>query len=422
MLNRLRGTTLPALVACVALVSVTAACSSSSSSRSATTSSSSATSAPAADVLGPSQPATGTPITIGLVTDGAAASFGSDAAEVATFEGTIKYANERLGGLNGHPIVIHKCATNATPTGGTQCAVDLANAKVAAALVPVSAEDGTVFKGLAGSGIPYFTDSSADSGIILKPGAFLITNPISEIAAPGLIAQKQGIKKVGFIIIDVPAATGPISAIAKPIYAKLGVDLQIIPISPSVADMTPQLQQAISGGAGLFSVTGTDQFNISGVNGLRQLGFTGPVALGDPSPTVRKSLKTFDHFFGEGVQSDATTDKDVQLFHAVTSAYTSLQPGTGDERGFTTALGFVRALTGATSAVDAPSISAALAAMPAPVPLPLGGGINFQCGAKYVSFATSICSKDVLSWSYDAKGNRTNTELLSVPASALTLG
>ena len=66
-----------------------------------------------------------------------------------------------------------------------------------------------------------------------------MTNPISQIAVPGLIAQEQGIDKIGFVIIDVPAATGPITAIAQPIFDNLGVELQIIPIAPSVADMTP---------------------------------------------------------------------------------------------------------------------------------------------------------------------------------------
>ena len=67
-------------------------------------------------------------------------------------------------------------------------------------------------------------------------------------------------------------------------------------------------------------------------------------------------------------------------------------------------LGFVRALTGSTNAVDAASITTALGSMPQPVDLPLGGGITFQCGAKPVSFAPSICSADVLAGTLDAKG------------------
>ena len=86
-------------------------------------------------------------------------------------------------------------------------------------------------------------------------------NPLATLAAPAKIAQDAGVKKAAIIVIDVPAATGPIEAIAKPIYAKAGVDLHMVPISPQTADMAPQIQQEISNGAEQFSVIGTDDFN-----------------------------------------------------------------------------------------------------------------------------------------------------------------
>ena len=104
-------------------------------------------------------------------------------------------------------IDIDECATLNTPTGATQCAVQMANDKVAATLVPVSSQDGAIFNGLSGSGIPYVTYSAANTDIILKPGAFILTNPVGSIAAPGQIAKNKGDTKVGFILIDVPAAT-----------------------------------------------------------------------------------------------------------------------------------------------------------------------------------------------------------------------
>jgi branched-chain amino acid transport system substrate-binding protein len=379
------------------------------------------TTAPAADVLGPENIASDTPITIGYVSDGSDSSFGSDETQVATFEATVQYANEHLGGINGHPIEIEHCQTNNTPAGATQCAVDLTSAGVAAVLVAVSAQDGTLFEGFAGSGIPYFTYTSANQSILLGSGAFLVTNPISQIAVPGLLAQEEGVDKVGFILIDVPAATGPITAIAEPIFGNLDTELQIIPIAPSVADMTPQIQEAISGGSGLFTVTGADDFNINGVNGLRQLGFTGTVFLGNPGQAVLDALTTFENLVGGGTFTSDPSDADVQLLEAVLAEYSDLEPGEGDKGGFATALGFVRALTGSTDAVDAASITTALGSMPE-VDLPLGGGITFQCGTAPVSFAPSICSTDVLQWSYTEDGEQVDFGLVEVPADVLTLG
>lgn len=378
----------------------------------------------AADPLGEPNPATDTPITIGFVTDGEAASFGSDEDEVATFEATVAYANEYLGGINGHPIEIEHCATDNTPAGGTQCAVDLTKAGVAAVLVPVSAQDGAVFKGLEGSGIPYLTYTSATSDILFGAGAFLMTNPISTIAVPALKAKELGITKVGFILIDVPAATGPITSIAQPIFAKAGIELQIIPISPSVADPTPQLQEAIGGGAGLFTVTGTDDFNISGYNGLRQLGFDGPIVMGTPPQAVLDELSSLENLIGSGVSTDDAADADVALFNTIveTSTDIDLAEINGNAKyAFASVLGLVRALDGNTAAVDAASITTGLSTMPV-VDMPLGGGITFQCGTAPVSFAPSICSTDVLSWTYNDDSTRKDFGVVKVPGEYLTLG
>jgi branched-chain amino acid transport system substrate-binding protein len=379
------------------------------------------TDAPEAGGLGEPNEATGEPITIGFVSDGENAAFGSDENLVATFESTIEYANEYLGGLNGRPIEIEHCDTGATPAGGTQCAVQLASAGVAAALVPVSSQDGAIFEGLAGSGIPYFTYTSANGAITASPGSYLQTNPISQIAVPGLLAQEQGIDKLGFIIIDVPAATGPITAIAEPIYANLGVELQIIPIAPSVADMTPQLQQAISGGAGMFAITGTEDFLINATNGLRQLGFEGPIFVGNAVPEVLAALTTFDNVFSGGAATTDPSDPDVQLMETIVETYAGLDPELADPVAFGNALGFVRALTGATDAVDAASITAALDAMPE-TDLPLGAGITFQCGTAPVSFAPAICSLDVLSWAFNTDGEQQDVTVVDIPDGALTLG
>jgi branched-chain amino acid transport system substrate-binding protein len=377
----------------------------------------------AAAVLGEENPATDTPITIGVVTDGVS-SFGDAEAMEAITNGTAEYANDYLGGLNGHVIEVDQCATDGTPSGATQCAVQMVEDDVAAVLVPVSAQDAILFEGLADSGIPYVTYTSAAEPILLQPGAFLLTNPISQIAGPGVTAQENGDDKVGFIIIDVPAATGPITAIAEPIYEALGIDLQIIPISPQVADMTPQVQEAMGTGADVFTVTGTDDFNASAVNALDQLGFEGDVVLGNPSQILIDQLTSgVENITSEGTVTEDPSDPDVQLYQAVLDTYMGdVEPDSGSAQGFATVLAFVRALDGVTDAVDAESIDAALSGMPEPIDLPLGGGITFQCGSAPVSFAPGICSTDVLRWSYNADGQPQDYGLLEVPADALTLG
>jgi branched-chain amino acid transport system substrate-binding protein len=375
-----------------------------------------------ADPLGEPNPATDTPITIGVITDGQA-EFGNTEILDKAIEGSIAYSNEYLGGINGHVIETKTCATDGTPSGATQCAVDMASAGVAAVIVPVSAQDGVVLEGLTGSGIPYVTYTSANGAVLATPGAFLLTNPISQIAVPGLVAQEEGVEKVAFIIIDVPAATGPISAIATPIYANLGVDLQIVPIAPSVADMTPQIQEAISGGAGMFTITGTDEFIVSAATALDQLGFEGKIMLGNPSQAVIDGVPNPDGIGASGTSTEDPADADYQTFLAMVDQYMGgLEPDTQSAQAFSLITGFVEALTGATGAVDAAGITAALSSMPEPIDLPLSGGIPFQCGTAPVSFAPNVCSTDVLQWAYDADGQRVDFAVVDVPAEVLTLG
>jgi len=377
-----------------------------------------------AAVLGTPKKATGDPITLGMVYDGK--SDGLDQSDVlVAFKATVDYANEYLGGINGHVIKYKECSTNNTPAGGTQCGVQMASEKVAAVLVPVSAQDGSIFTALEGSGIPYVTYQSVNQNILIKPGAFVLTNPVGAIAVPAKLASEAGTKKVASVVIDVPAATGPITALATPMYKKAGVDFSMVPVSPQVADMTPQIQQAISDGGGFFSLAGTDEFNVRAIKAIKQLGFTGPIMIGSgvPAPSIAEAVP--GGVEGIIVTSSSThdvNDADAKLYDAIVKHYAADEKVTTTAAGaYGVVMGFVRALEGVTAAVDAPSITTALSTMPAPVKLPLGGGLTFQCGSKPVAFAPNICAANVLQGKLDKSGVAQDFKVADVQK-YLTLG
>jgi branched-chain amino acid transport system substrate-binding protein len=369
-----------------------------------------------ASVLGTPNKATGTPLKIGLVDDGKTDAI-DHTALVAAFRGTASYIDDYLGGFNGHPFDIDECATNNTPSGATTCGVQMANDKVAAAFVVVSSQDGAVFDALEGTGIPYITYSAANQDIILKPGAFIMTNPVAALAAPAKYAKDKGLDKVGSILIDVPAATGPITAIATPIFKKAGVGLDIVTISPQTADMTPQIQQAISNGDKMFVVTGTDAFAANAIKTAKQLGFQGPILLQTP-PTqavVDGVPGGLDGILNVATVTTDPNDKDVKLYNAILAKYA---PDAGSNSlapwSFSVLLAFEHALAGDTTAVDPASITKALGAMPKPMDLPMAGGIQYQCGAKFVSFSANICVANVAFQTLDAQGKGTNYAVLDV--------
>ncbi|HKY16685.1 MAG TPA: ABC transporter substrate-binding protein [Microthrixaceae bacterium] len=358
-------------------------------------------------VLGPTNDATGTPIKVGLIVDGKSDAMDSTSV-LQSGEATAEYVNEHLGGINGHPIEIEPCETGQTPAGASTCAVQMLDAGVATVIVPLSAQDNAVVNGLKDSGIPYVTYLTANPAIVTSPNAFVLPNPFAAIAAPAALANERGIDKVGLVVIDVPATTGPITALATPIFEKAGVEFDMINVSPQVADMTPQIQKAMSDGNEMLLVGGTDQFTVSAIKAMNQLGFEGDIVLagGASAENVAEALP--GELEGVTTVSPMTSDPadpDVQLFEAVLAKYAPDIERTGvTPNGFAAVLGFARALAGSTAAVDAASITTALGSMPQPIDLPLGGGITFQCGAKPIPFAPSICSTDVLAGTLDADG------------------
>ena len=217
-------------------------------------------------------------------------------------------------------------------------------------------------------------------------------------------------------MIDVPAATGPIAPIATPLYETGNVSLDLINISPQVADMTPQVQEAISKGIGQFSITGTAQFVATAIKAIKQSAFSGPIIAGvnNPDPALAESIP--GGFEGVTNISSATSDPadpDVQLMNAIIEKYA---PGTNMDisgtNGFMVSLGFVRALTGATAAVDAPTVMTALSTMPSPAKQPLGAGITFQCGTKPVALTPNVCTSQVLKSTLNAAGEGSDYQVV----------
>jgi branched-chain amino acid transport system substrate-binding protein len=396
------------VVVATVVLSLGAACSSKASTSTQASGSRRSASPPTAQsVLGTPNKATGTPLKIGYIWDGQTQALDATGQRDA-LKATAEYANDYLGGINGHPIGLDVCDDMDTPTGATGCAVQLVRDKVAAVLAPVTGQDANIFKVLDGTGISYFTSTSASQDVLLKPGSFVLNDPLAQIGGVVNLAKSEGVTRSAIILIDVPAASG-LAGIANPIFQKAGIHLDIVKVSPTVADMSPQVQEALSQGDKQFEVAGTPDFDAKGIKSLKEAGFAGDIIV--PGWSVDPRLASSIPGGLEGVTNLTTTtpavdDQDARLFSAIIDTYTpSTAKDSTAQGGFLGMLAFVRALTGATSAVDAPSITAALSAMPKPIPLPLGGGLTFQCGAKLEAILHAVCSNQILAGKLDAKGN-----------------
>src|SRR5262245_43429027 len=104
-------------------------------------------------VLGPVAAADGTPVRVGMISDG------KGAVTDLSFEGpvadaTVAYLNERRSGLAGHPIEVVKCDTLADPGKGTDCANRMVEEDVAVVVVGSSSVVESIWTPLHESKIP----------------------------------------------------------------------------------------------------------------------------------------------------------------------------------------------------------------------------------------------------------------------------
>ena len=61
---------------------------------------------------------------------------------------------------------------------------------------------------------------------------------------------------MAFVVSNVPAVVEGAQAIGDLVFKAAGVGYQVVPVDPGTADITPQLQSAVSGGASALGVVG----------------------------------------------------------------------------------------------------------------------------------------------------------------------
>src|SRR5437868_377150 len=140
----------------------------------------------AADPLGTPKKATGAVVTLGFVSDGKSEAI-DNTPEIKAAQAAVSYANNYLGGLAGHKLALNVCETKQTPSGATDCATNMVQAKVPIVITPVSGQSGTIYQGIKDAGIPYLQYGSIDQSVLAGPPAsvFVLTNGIgSALAGP----------------------------------------------------------------------------------------------------------------------------------------------------------------------------------------------------------------------------------------------
>ncbi|MCW2526203.1 MAG: putative branched-chain amino acid transporter, amino acid-binding protein, partial [Pseudonocardiales bacterium] len=317
------------------------------------------------------------------------------------------YANDYLGGINGHVIKVFNCYTGASAGAAADCSNRAIQANVSVG-IQASGDDGTDNALVAGH-IPVFLNVGATNAALGTPGIFSMANPLAVYGVPAAYAQQLGVKSATLFVIDVPGAAGPASQLGPLFFKNAGAALKVVAIPAGTPDMSPQVQTSLSSDPKLFYVLGDPTFCTSAIKAMKTLAPTVPISMystcigpGTNIPGGYAGIKTV------ATQVLDPDDAEFKLYEAIQAKYDGAKSLAYGPFGYAPVLGLIRALNAAKlTDTSASGVLAAIKSAPA-VPLPLGGGATFQCNGAAVSLSPNVCSSVGALADTDAKGNLTN--------------
>ncbi len=383
----------------------------------------------ATDLLGPEKKATGEPVKIGLVSDGATSAF-DNTDELRAGEATAAFWNEHRGGIAGRPVELITCSTGGTPDGVRNCANEMIQKDALVVAQSQSILTGQLWDALHPAGVPtWFTQAQGDQMEVDKQSTFIVFNPQAVFfGLPVAVAEANKVKKISFVVIDVPQAVEIITNGGGDLLKKAGYDYDVVRVPIGTADMTAQMQQVATSGAGVVQVIGNDAFCISAFQGLKAVSYTGSITAISQCITNATREAMPGGLQGINVMSTLALgvpdDQTYQLYQAVMTKYGSKVT---DVNNLTSLGGYgaVASLLTALQGLPAGSVTRdaavqAIRAMPKS-PYPGGGGMTYQCNGQADPPKPPVCTNQWLRTELDANGLPT-TYTVEDSTSLLTTG
>lgn len=358
--------------------------------------------------LGTKQVASGTPVKVGYISDGSTAGI-TATHEIDTVKAAVKYVNDYLNGIGGHPLELDFCETKQTPAGAAACVSQLAKDKVAYAINGQTGQAAALFTPLTKAGISLFVASAVDPSAFADPDIDVLVNGLSSLAAPAKIAKDAGVTRSAFVVIDVPAASGPIKSLAQLFYGKAGIPTDIVTIPPGTPDVTPQITAELQKKPGQIVIVADKSLNITTLKALAAANYKGQIFV-TAGQIPAADAATLTNIEGARITTTFSTDPnsaEYKLYNAVLDTY---GPSEKYDRnisvlGYQAIVAFARATAALTGQADKKSIAAAIHSAPT-LPFPLMDGITFQCNKAQASknIAPNFCSTDLLQATLDKNG------------------
>jgi len=375
----------------------------------------------ATDLLGPEDAASGEPVKIGMVSDGATQAF-DNTDELRGAQAAAEYWNTHQAGVAGRPIEVVTCETGADPAGAADCANQMVENEVVAVALSQSAVADSVWEPLHAAGVPtMFLQTSAEGLLADTESSFTMLNPLATLfGVPIAAAESEGTDRIAFVNIDVPQANASFDSGAAPaLLENAGLEYDLIKIPPGTADMTSQMQEVASSDAGVVYIVGNDAFCIAAIQGLNAVGYDGAItAVSQCITDATREAIPGDQLEGISVTATmavgATNDPAYQLYQAVMGTYGQDVQDVDNNvamGGYTVMASTATALAGLEGDVTTETVAEAFKSMEES-DYPGADGITFQCGGTVFPSQPAVCTNQSLRATLDAEGNLASFEAI----------
>jgi branched-chain amino acid transport system substrate-binding protein len=350
--------------------------------------------------LGAPHPATGSAVTVAVITDAGPHLAGSGTLVEQGAKAGVAYLNQH-GGLAGHKVTLYVCENRETPAGGQTCATDVVHKGAVAVVVPFTGEGPTEVPSIVQAGIPFITMTGASTAELSTPGAFAIQGGLpADLGAIALHAKHEGYQKVVFLVSDQAAAVQGAQVLGQLVFQNAGVGFEVIPANAGLADMMPQLHAAIAAGASAVGILGDQSLCRSFLQAYKSSGShlpryvlatcQGPAILN--SPSLERVLK------GSWIAgTSSASSKDDALYAAIVHTYApGVDPNPAASANQSAGLSAILTLGALMKGYTGSALTATTVLQQAQsaqdVGIPLSGGQRFTCNGKAIPRLSSVCS------------------------------
>jgi branched-chain amino acid transport system substrate-binding protein len=374
-------------------------------------------------LLGTPNKATGAPITIGVISEGKGSAV-DQSDEYRGAQAAADYANDYLGGIQGHKVVVKVCEVRQDPAMAKDCANQMVSAKASAVVEGTLAEVDQTIDVLSPAGIPLVAASGSTQTALTSPGYFSLFNSLSYFGVPAADGKAEGVDKAVMVVIGVPGAEGPAREVGTMLYKNAGIDLEVTAVPPGTADMTPQITAASASNPGLYHVFGNESFCTPAIQAIKAVDPDARITVISQCLSAAGAKAIPGGYDGVHVVTTSDLDpnaEETKLFSAILDKY-----GDGAKEtvisasGYSPMLGLINALNGAKiTDISAKGVLAGMKAAP-PTNYPLGAGAKFQCDGKQMPLSPNVCSSGGILASGTADGELKDYELIAPDPSLYT--